>query len=107
MTSRADAPWWSRIPWNADDEMLAPLRERFPELELVAAPYLGRFGHHLPDQDDELTDEARAVWAARRGDDARSTSRGRSAELAPNLRWVQAIGAGIDHLRRRRARRRR
>jgi phosphoglycerate dehydrogenase-like enzyme len=85
------------FPWNADDEMLAPLRERFPHLELVAAPYLGRFGHHLPDQEDELTDEVRAVWA--RAEATMSLDLpGPIAELAPNLQWVQAIGAGIDHL---------
>ena len=85
------------FPWNADDEMLAPLRERFPELEIVAAPYLGRFGHHLPDQDDELTDDARAVWA--RADATMALDLPAPiAELAPQLGWVQAIGAGIDHL---------
>ncbi len=88
------------FPWNADDAMLAPLRERFPDLDLVAQPYLGRFGHHLPDQDDELTDE---TASASRGPAPRprwrSTFPLSIAELAPELRWaVQAIGAGIDHL---------
>jgi phosphoglycerate dehydrogenase-like enzyme len=85
------------FPWNADDDMLAPLRERFPDLELVAAPYLGRFGHHLPDQPDELTDDARAIWARAEATMALDLP-APIAELAPDLRWVQAIGAGIDHL---------
>jgi phosphoglycerate dehydrogenase-like enzyme len=85
------------FPWNADDAMLAPLRARFPELELVAAPYLGRFGHHLPDQEDELTDAARAAWARAVATMALDLP-APIAELAPELQWVQAIGAGIDHL---------
>jgi phosphoglycerate dehydrogenase-like enzyme len=85
------------FPWNADDEMLAPLRERFPDLEIVPQPYLGRFGHHLPDHDDELTDAARDAWA--RADATLALDLPAPiAELAPALRWVQAIGAGIDHL---------
>jgi hypothetical protein len=62
------------FPWNADDAMLAPLRERFPDLELVAQPYLGRFGHHLPDQDDELTADAKAVWSRAEATLAASTT---------------------------------
>jgi phosphoglycerate dehydrogenase-like enzyme len=84
-------------PWNADDALLAPLRDSFPDLEIVAQPYLGRFGHHLPDQSDELTDEARVVWARAEGTLALDLP-GDLGTLAPNLRWVQAIGAGIDHL---------
>jgi phosphoglycerate dehydrogenase-like enzyme len=84
-------------PWNADDELLAPLRERFPQLEIVAQPYLGQFGRYLPESQDELTDEARAVWARAAGTLALDVP-GPVAEVAPNLHWVQAIGAGIDHL---------
>ena len=43
-------------PWNADDEMLAPLRERFPDLEIVAQPYLGQFNRYLPDGEDDWVD---------------------------------------------------
>ena len=50
-------------PWNADDAMLAPLRERFPDLEIVALPYLGQFNRYRDDAEDELTEEVRAVWA--------------------------------------------
>ena len=85
------------FPWNADDELLAPLRERFPDLEIVAAPYLGRFGHHLPDHDDELTADARDAWARAEATLALDLP-APIAELAPKLQWVQAIGAGIDHL---------
>jgi phosphoglycerate dehydrogenase-like enzyme len=84
-------------PWNADDALLAPLRERFPDLEIVVQPYLGQFGRYLPDSEDELTDDARAVWARAHGTLALDVP-GPVAEVAPNLRWVQAIGAGIDHL---------
>jgi len=85
------------FPWNADDALLAPLRARFPDLELVAQPFLGSFAHHLPDQDDELTGAAREVWA--RADATLALDLPAPiSEVAPNLRWVQAIGAGIDHL---------
>jgi len=85
------------FPWNADDAMLAPLRDRFPDVDIVAQPYLGRFGHHDPDRDDELTDEARDAWARAEGTLALDLP-SPIADLAPKLRWVQAIGAGIDHL---------
>jgi phosphoglycerate dehydrogenase-like enzyme len=84
-------------PWNADDELLAPLRERFPDVEIVAQPYLGQFNRYLPEGEDELDDTARAVWARAEGTLALDVP-GPVAEVAPNLRWVQAIGAGIDHL---------
>jgi phosphoglycerate dehydrogenase-like enzyme len=85
------------FPWNADDAMLAPLRDRFPEVEIVAQPYLGRFAHHVPDGEDELTDTARDVWA--RADATLALDLpGPISDLAPKLQWVQAIGAGIDHL---------
>ncbi len=84
-------------PWNADDALLAPLQERFPELEIVAQPYYGQFGRYRPDAEDELTDETRAVWARAEGALALDLP-GPLTAVAPNLRWVQAIGAGIDHL---------
>jgi len=84
-------------PWNADDELLAPLRERFPEVELVAQPYLGQFGHHVPGASDDLSDDERAVWARAGAALALDVPLG-IGELAPGLGWVQAIGAGIDHL---------
>jgi phosphoglycerate dehydrogenase-like enzyme len=84
-------------PWNADDEMLAPLRQRFPDLEIVAQPYLGQFNRYRPDAEDELTDDTRAVWARAEATLALDVP-APLTELAPHLRWVQAIGAGIDHL---------
>jgi phosphoglycerate dehydrogenase-like enzyme len=84
-------------PWNVDDPLLAPVRDRFPALEIVAQPYLGRFGHHLPDRTDELGDAERAVWARAEATLALDLPKD-IGELAPGLRWVQAIGAGIDHL---------
>lgn len=85
------------FPWNADDAMLAPLRDRFPEVEIVAQPFLGRFAHHVPDGEDELNDDARDVWA--RADATLALDLpGPIVELAPKLQWIQAIGAGIDHL---------
>ena len=84
-------------PWNVDDPLLGPVRDRFPALEIVAQPYLGRFGHHLPDRTDELGDAERAVWARAEATLALDLPKD-IGELAPGLRWVQAIGAGIDHL---------
>jgi phosphoglycerate dehydrogenase-like enzyme len=84
-------------PWNADDPLLAPLRAAFPDLEIVAQPYLGKFGHHVPGASDELSDEQRAVWARAEATLALDLPPA-IGELAPGLRWVQAIGAGIDHL---------
>jgi phosphoglycerate dehydrogenase-like enzyme len=84
-------------PWNADDELLAPLRDRFPEVELVAQPYLGQFGHHVPGASDGMSDDELAVWARADAALALDVPLG-VGELAPDLRWVQAIGAGIDHL---------
>jgi phosphoglycerate dehydrogenase-like enzyme len=84
-------------PWNADDAMLAPLRERFPDVDIVAQPFLGQFNRYLPDAEDELNDETRAVWARAEATLALDVPAPLS-ELAPKLRWVQAIGAGIDHL---------
>ena len=85
------------FPWNADDAMLAPLRDRFPDVELVAQPFLGRFAHHVPDGEDELTDAARDVWA--RADATLALDLPSPlTDLAPKLQWIQAIGAGIDHL---------
>jgi phosphoglycerate dehydrogenase-like enzyme len=86
-------------PWNADDALLAPLRDRFPELDIVAQPFLGQFNRYQPDADDELDDAARAVWARAEATLALDVP-GPLREIAPGLRWVQAIGAGIDHLER-------
>jgi phosphoglycerate dehydrogenase-like enzyme len=85
------------FPWNADDEMLAPLRAEFPGIEIVAQPYLGKFGHHVPGQSDELSPDELAVWARADAAIALDVPKG-IGELAPDLGWVQAIGAGIDHL---------
>jgi phosphoglycerate dehydrogenase-like enzyme len=85
------------FPWNADDAMLAPLRAQFPELEIVAQPYLGQFGHHVPGGADEPSAEELAVWARAGAAIALDLPQG-IGELAPGLGWVQAIGAGIDHL---------
>ncbi len=85
------------FPWNADDAMLAPLRAEFPELEIVAQPYLGKFGHHVPGGSDELSAAELAVWARAGAAIALDVPPG-IGELAPGLGWIQAIGAGIDHL---------
>jgi len=85
------------FPWNADDAMLAPLRAEFPELEVVAQPYLGKFGHHVAGGSDELSTAELAVWARAGAAIALDLPPG-IGELAPGLGWVQAIGAGIDHL---------
>ena len=85
------------FPWNADDAMLAPLRAQFPELEIVAQPYLGSFGHHVPGGSDEPSAAELAVWARAGAALALDLPKG-IGELAPGLGWVQAIGAGIDHL---------
>jgi phosphoglycerate dehydrogenase-like enzyme len=84
-------------PWNADDALLAPLRAQFPDLEIVAQPYLGRFAHHVPGGSDQLTDDERGVWVRAEATLALDLPAPVGA-LAPGLRWVQAIGAGIDHL---------
>jgi phosphoglycerate dehydrogenase-like enzyme len=84
-------------PWNVDDALLEPLRTQFPAIEIVARPYLGQFGHHVPGGSDALTDDDRAVWS--RADAALALDLPPGiGELAPGLRWVQAIGAGVDHL---------
>ena len=84
-------------PPEVDDALLAPLRDGFPDAEIVAVPFLGRFGHLRDDPDAELTEERRAIWA--RADVALALDLPRDvATLAPRLRWVQAIGAGVEHL---------
>lgn len=84
-------------PWNADDAILAPLRAEYPELEIVAQPYLGRFGHHVPGGKDKPSADELAVWSRAGAAIALDLPSG-IGEIAPELRWVQAIGAGIDHL---------
>lgn len=84
-------------PWNADDAMLEPLRTQLPGLDVVVAPYYGKFAHHGPGVSDTLSDDERAMWAKAEVTIALDVPKG-IAEVAPNLRWIQAIGAGIDHL---------
>ena len=84
-------------PWDATDESLEPMRERLPELEIVAAPYFGKFAHHVPGASDVLTDDERAKWGRAEVAIALDVPPD-IATVAPNLRWIQAIGAGIDHL---------
>ena len=87
--------------------MLAPLRERFPDLEIVAAavPRQRSPTTSPTPRTSSPTTSVRCGRAPRRR--SRSTCPSAVGELAPNLRWVQAIGAGIDHLARRRPARRR
>lgn len=85
------------FPWNADDAMLAPLRAEFPDLEIVAQPYVGQFGQHVPGESLEPSAAELAVWARAGAAMALDVPKG-IGELAPGLGWVQAIGAGIDHL---------
>ena len=85
-------------PWDATDESLAPLRERLPDLDIAAAPYYGTFAHHVPGASEELTDDERKVWAEAEVALALDLPPDIS-NLAPRLRWVQAIGAGVVHLR--------
>src|SRR5260221_13343721 len=84
-------------PWDASDETLAPLRERLPDLRIEAAPYFGVFARHVPGASDTLDDAERAIWAEAEVAIALDVPKG-LGEVAPNLRWIQAIGAGIDHL---------
>src|SRR5262245_22749358 len=76
------------------------LRTTVPGAEVVAQPFVGdKFGQHVRDHSlyDELTDERRALWQRAEVVMALGLPKGID-ELAPNLRWVQAIGAGIEHL---------
>jgi phosphoglycerate dehydrogenase-like enzyme len=86
-------------PWHDREDLLDLVRAVVPGSEVVAMPYVGKFGQHVRDkaQFDELTDERRAVWARAEVAMALDLPAG-MAELAPGLRWVQAIGAGIEHL---------
>ena len=85
------------FPWNVSDDDLAPLHAEFPDVEIVAQPYLGAFAHHVPGASLELGDDERAVWARADATLALDLPKG-IGELAPGLRWVQAIGAGVEHL---------
>ncbi|MEX1007028.1 MAG: D-2-hydroxyacid dehydrogenase [Acidimicrobiia bacterium] len=88
-------------PWQERADLLDQLRSVVPGVEVLALPYVGpKFGRHVRDAErlDELTDERRGVWANAEVVMALDLPKGID-ELAPNLRWVQAIGAGIDHLR--------
>jgi phosphoglycerate dehydrogenase-like enzyme len=84
-------------PWDANDETLAPLREHLPDLRIEAAPYFGVFAHHVPGASDTLNDAELAIWGDAEVAIALDVPKG-LGEVAPNLRWIQAIGAGIDHL---------
>jgi len=86
-------------PWQDREDLLERVRSVVPGVEVVAMPYVGKFGQHVRDKQrfDELTDERRAVWARAEVVIALDLPAG-MAELAPDLRWVQAIGAGIEHL---------
>ncbi|HXY93147.1 MAG TPA: D-2-hydroxyacid dehydrogenase [Acidimicrobiia bacterium] len=86
-------------PWHDREDLLDRVRAVLPGVEVRALPYVGKFGQHVRDKStyDELTDERRAVWARAEVVMALDLPTGID-ELAPNLRWVQAIGAGIEHL---------
>jgi phosphoglycerate dehydrogenase-like enzyme len=87
-------------PWRERQDLLDHLRSVVPAVAVRALPYVGpKFGRHVRDAAsiDELTDERRAMWADAEVVMALDLPKGIGA-LAPNLRWVQAIGAGIDHL---------
>jgi phosphoglycerate dehydrogenase-like enzyme len=86
-------------PWQAREDLLDGTRAVVPGVEVRAQPYVGeKFGLHVPDPErfDELTDERRGVWE--RAEVVMALDLPKTIdELAPNLRWVQAIGAGVDH----------
>ena len=86
-------------PREGIDEFIPRLRVVVPEVEVHVVPYVGKFGQHIrgTERIDELTDERRALWGQAEVVLALDLPKGID-ELAPNLRWVQAIGAGIDHL---------
>ncbi len=87
-------------PWQEREDLLDQLRSVVPGVEVRALPYVGpKFGQHVRDHEryDELTDERRVVWGNAEVVMALDLPKG-IHELSPSLRWVQAIGAGIDHL---------
>ena len=84
-------------PQAADDETLAALRARAPDFDVVAAPYHGKFAHLAPGATDELNDEERQAWGGAEIALALDLPPD-IVELAPRLRWIQGIGAGVDHL---------
>ena len=69
----------------------------FPTSSIVAAPYFGAFAHHVPGAEDSSATPSVRCGHAPRSTIALDLPKA-LGELAPNLRWVQAIGAGIDHL---------
>ena len=85
-------------PWNADDALLAPLRDRSsPTSSSSPSPtsVASRTTCPAPPTSSPTTNARcgrgrRPPWP--------STSPPGIGDLAPGLRWVQAIGAGIDHL---------
>jgi phosphoglycerate dehydrogenase-like enzyme len=87
-------------PWQEREDLLDGLRSVVPGVDVRWQPYVGpRFGQHVRDREryDDLTDERRAVWRTAEVVMALDIPKNID-ELAPDLQWVQAIGAGIDHL---------
>jgi phosphoglycerate dehydrogenase-like enzyme len=84
-------------PWDANDELLAPLRATYPDIEFVAMPFYGRYTFLEPGSEDVFDEDALALWA--RADAVMAFDVPKElASLAPRLRWIQAIGAGVNHL---------
>jgi phosphoglycerate dehydrogenase-like enzyme len=84
-------------PWDADDELLAPLRATYPDIEFVARAFYGRYAFLEPGSEDLFDDDALGMWA--RADAVMAFDVPKDlASLAPRLRWIQAIGAGVNHL---------
>jgi phosphoglycerate dehydrogenase-like enzyme len=76
------------FPPNPDRHLVASLEGAAPDAEVLVTPYSRGDAAPTPEQRAAL---ARAhvvlAWDLPRG----------LPELAPNLRWVQAIGAGVEH----------
>jgi phosphoglycerate dehydrogenase-like enzyme len=85
------------FPWTDTEAWAARLREQHPGVEITAAPYTERYVDRVPGATAELTDADRALWA--RAEVALAFEVPADlARVAPNLRWIQAINVGIDHL---------
>jgi phosphoglycerate dehydrogenase-like enzyme len=95
--AEAVSPTTIVIAYSAvDDAVLRPLRTQFPDLDVVTAPYRGRFAG-AGGAGSTLTDDARDAWA--RAEIVLALDVPPDLKrVAPRLRWIQAIGAGIDHL---------
>jgi phosphoglycerate dehydrogenase-like enzyme len=85
-------------PWQEREDLLDRLRSVVPGTDVRAQPFVGKFAQHVPDaaRYDEITDERRALWAEAEVVMALDLPKDID-ELAPDLRWVQAIGAGVEH----------